>query len=265
MPKPSDAYIKEQAKIFGRNPSRPVELTKYQVRMNEVAQELCLTNPNLLSDRNLLLQKAQERVHDQGYVYKKGKSRSKRLNSPDQVSIDATPKRKKICQEFRLQRIAELKDVVKDLSDQITYKEKRRESASNVHNYKECDMLTEQMSALKAECREHERELVDLQRKQRKSHNYYQKRREKASSTPVRTPTPTSGSTLTTPSPRPLAFPPLTPSSRASWSPRSSESEFSFIQSPSQIQAAEHSGDTVIITSDEEGLAAPGHSGQHFR
>ena len=61
-------------------------------------------------------------------------------------------------------------------------------------------MLTEQMSALKAERREHERELAELQRKQRKSHNYYQKRREKASSTPVRTPTPTSGSTLTTPS-----------------------------------------------------------------
>ena len=52
--------------------------------------------------------------------------------------------------------------MVKDLSDQITYKEKRRESASNVHNYKECDMLTEQMSALKAECREHERELAEL-------------------------------------------------------------------------------------------------------
>ena len=100
-------YIKEQAKIFGRNPNRPVKLTGYQTRMNEIAQELCLNIPSLLSDPNLLLQTAQERVHDQGYVYKKGKSRSKRLNAPDQASTDTTPKRK-ICQEFRLQRITEL-------------------------------------------------------------------------------------------------------------------------------------------------------------
>lgn len=212
-----------------------------------------------------------ERVHDQGHVYKKGKSRSKRLSAPEQASSDVTPKRKKICQEFRLQRIGELKEVVKDLTDQITYKEKRRESASNVHNYKECDMLTEQISTLKAERREHERELTELEQKQKKSLRYQQKRGKRASSIPVTSPVSTSASSsqFTTPSPRPLAFPIRSPSSRLpSWSPLqspgSSDSEFSSVP-PSHPQAAQHSGDTVVFTSDEEGLAAPEFSGQHFQ
>ena len=69
---------------------------------------------------------------------------------------------------FPALRVQRVKEVVKDLTDQITYKEKRREGASNVHNYKECDILTEQLSALKAERREHEHEVTDLQRKQKK-------------------------------------------------------------------------------------------------
>lgn len=116
----------------------------------------------MLSNRNLLIQREQKLVHDRGYIYKKGKSRSKRFSDEDPSAI-CRPKRPKLTQEFRLQRIAEVREVIKDLSDQILYKKKRREKASNVHNYKECDTITEQLSALIGECRERERELAELE------------------------------------------------------------------------------------------------------
>ena len=132
-------------------------VTAYQQRINDAAAELCLHDHNLLSDRKLLLERARERVHESGYSYKKGSSRSKTLNPSDGK---ATPKRRKISQDTRLSRIAEVRDRIKDLSDQIGFKEKRRECASAVRNYKECDTLTEQMSVLKTERRQLETELI---------------------------------------------------------------------------------------------------------
>ena len=60
-------------------------------------------------------------------------------------------KRAKISAEYHLSRIDELKDKIKDPSEQLYYKNLRRVAAGNVHNYKECDRLIEQMSTLKHE------------------------------------------------------------------------------------------------------------------
>ena len=217
-------------------------------------------------------------------MYKKGKSRSKRFSEPAAGDTATPTKRPKITQDVRLQRIAELREIIKDVSDQILYKEKRREKASNVHNYKECDMLTEQISALKGECREHKRELAELERKQKKSLSY-QKRRELSSQ--ASSSYPSSGSAmspisimsssstpLTSPSPQPLlAVAPQSPSSRLSsrsplQSPVSSDSEFSIMSPPSVAQTQryprspscvgttsgdeEHSGSTVLLNTDED-------------
>ena len=77
----------------------------------------------------------------------------------------------------RFTRMAEVQDRIKDLSDQIGFKEKRREGASAIRNYKECDTLTEQMSALKREKRQLEVELSSLTKKQSKSAWYHKKKR----------------------------------------------------------------------------------------
>jgi len=103
---------------------------------------------------------------NQGILTKKGSSRSKTLNPSDGK---ATPKRRNISQDTRLSRIAEVRDRIKDLSDQIGFKEMRRECASAVRNYKECDALTEQMSVLNTERRQLETELTLLTKKQSKS------------------------------------------------------------------------------------------------
>ena len=75
------------------------------------------------------------------------------------------PKRKKVNEDYRVSRIAELQERIKDITDQLGYKEKRRENASLSHNYKECDQITEQMSELKCERRKLDIELSALAKK----------------------------------------------------------------------------------------------------
>lgn len=154
-----------------------MNLTKYQVCINQASEQICIENLNLLTNRKLLLEMARKRVCESGYQYKKGKSRSKAFNSEGTSDTegpsDSAPKRKKLGQDARLTRITEIQDKTKDLNDQIGYKQKRREAAINVRNYKECDKLTEEMSELKSQKRKLETELTLLTKKQQKSSWYY--------------------------------------------------------------------------------------------
>ena len=77
-------YISEKAVIYGRN-NPDKKLSKYQERVNEEAIVLASAQPNLVNSRQKLLQLAQDKVHQGGYIFKKGKSRSKepmRVRSP---------------------------------------------------------------------------------------------------------------------------------------------------------------------------------------
>ena len=103
-------------------------------------------------------------MHIQGYAYAKGKCRSNVFSPPG-----STPKRAKLTQVVRKGRIVEINVQIKVLSDQISYKEKRREQAVNVHDYKQCDMLTEQMVELKSERRKFNIELAQLKKRQKRS------------------------------------------------------------------------------------------------
>ena len=110
----SAEYIAEQSKIFGHGFTSS-SLNEYQEAMNSAANELCLNNPNLLLNQQMLVEQARMKVNDDGYQYRKGKSHSKKF--VDSASLP--PKRRKISQEFRLKRISELQERVKDLNDQI--------------------------------------------------------------------------------------------------------------------------------------------------
>ena len=267
--------------------------------MNEASLQICLANPAILSDRQELLVACRKRVHDDGYSYKRGKSRSKRLGD----TTESTPKRKKVSEEYRLRRIDAVQESIQGLTDRIGYKEKRRDAANNMRNYKECDQLTEEISTLKVERRQCETELTELKRKQEKSKYskaYWRKKSQPSDyspSSPLATPfspSSSSGSCLTTPSPAP-AFPPRSPSSRLSshsplttpspaptfpslpltvgqissksplQSPLSSDSET--VSALSVRSPDNHSGDTILL-SDEEALNPSTSSksySQHFQ
>ncbi len=71
-----DTQVRSKARIFGQSGK---QLTKYQEKVNEMAGEICASDPALLASRNKLFELAQDKVRDTGYQYKKGKSRSKKV------------------------------------------------------------------------------------------------------------------------------------------------------------------------------------------
>ena len=73
----------EMARIFTKESSRP--LSKYQKQINAEAGSLAVADPSLLCKRGELLDRAREVVVENGYAFVKGKPRSKRLSSPDEV------------------------------------------------------------------------------------------------------------------------------------------------------------------------------------
>ena len=118
------------------------------------------------------MEASRKKLDESGYCYRKGKSRSRQLSTNDGKEC-LEKKRAKISKEIRLSRITELQEQIKDKNEQVQYKDLRREAAKNVHNYKECDKLTEQMSVLKSDRRGLELELAALTKKQKKSEWYF--------------------------------------------------------------------------------------------
>ena len=154
--------IKKEAIIFRQKGER--QITRFQALVNDAAQELCLKSPALIAKKGVLLNMAQEKVRNSGYQFKKGKSRSKKAASQAPL-----PKRTKITPDLRAQRISYLQEDIKDINDQLSFKQKRCDIAASVENYKLCDMLKEEMISLKVQRRERESELLQYRKKEKKS------------------------------------------------------------------------------------------------
>ena len=111
--------MRNQARIFGQS-GKPVN--KYQERINEVAGDICVHDPALLVDRGRLLELAKDRVHESGYAYVKGKSRSKKFTLTEHE--ENRPKHEKIEQQERHHRVESLSEELKDTNKHIAVKEK---------------------------------------------------------------------------------------------------------------------------------------------
>ena len=162
----SRAEIKEQALIYRKSP-----LTDFQESVNAAAIELALQNPSLVrkGNRGDLLELARKQA-SQSYSFKKGVSHSKAYGSwKDKMP---TPKRPKFDKEMRDSKVAELNEVVSDLTKRITIKENRCRQAEAVRNYKLCDELIEDFMELKSSKREKEKQLMLFKKKEKRSKRY---------------------------------------------------------------------------------------------
>ena len=121
------------------------------------------------------MERARNRVVEGGYKFKKGKSRSKQSNDPPKLKFE------KSTECMRKQNIAALEEDIKDLKDRLQFKEKRRHQSEMARNYKVCDQLTEEMTALKKKKRESETELKFWMRKVQKS-TWYNRRKNMSTS-----------------------------------------------------------------------------------
>ena len=109
------------------------------------------------------------------------KSRAKR-----HVSESDAPKTKrpKTTEAVRLNRIAAINDELKSLDERLMYKDKEREMASNVRQYRRCEELTKGMAELKEKKPELEAEKKLLNRKQMQAQWYNKKKSSASNSTP---------------------------------------------------------------------------------
>ena len=166
--------IDDKAKIFTRSEEK---LTQYQKEINSASIELCRINPTLLmGGKGDLLKLARERVHNNGYIYKKGKSRAKRLGSSTEdgsTSESFKAKRVRIDGRERELRMNHLLDQIADIERRITFKQCRIDSAAASKNFKACDELSQELSDLRTQKHDLNCLLAPLQKKSAKSAWYY--------------------------------------------------------------------------------------------
>ena len=165
--------LKKSSVIFRGEKS----LTDYQQRINDASYALCQGNPALLlGKKGDLLELARAKVHEDGYSYKKGHSRSKKYKHIE--GDEPAVKRVKINAAERQRRIAELSEEISELSKRIAFKDRRIEEATMNRNFRVCDDLASEVSELKAHRRELNAELAGFQQKAKKA-TYYSKSRKK--------------------------------------------------------------------------------------
>ena len=145
--------------------------------MNIASQALALADPSLLNDRRKLMRLARMKVDEDGYRYKHGKSRSKHIHSDTDTdsSSDTIAKRHRTTETERMLRISFINETQSDIMKQIGYKEKRREQLVTVHNYGECEKISDEIFSLKKKWCELQIELSKLNHKQQQSENKKQK------------------------------------------------------------------------------------------
>ena len=156
----SEEKLKEMGTIYKKESKRP--LSSYQRRINEAAQKLCIKNPGLLHQRKLLIEEARKKIIDEGFQFVKGKSRSKRCANPN--DIQPSSKRRKTSRDMRAGRMKNIEEDCQDLTDRISYREKRIRACENISDYKKCDELKEEISALKRQRRELKAELKQIEK-----------------------------------------------------------------------------------------------------
>ena len=136
--------IREQAKIFKKG-----SISKYQSAVNDAAATICIRNPAMLTKRGELLTLAKRSVDESGFVYRKGKSRSKAFGSEADEPGPSAPKRLKITQQIRDTRQRNIAEDLKSINTHIQFKEKRIDTEVIAKNFRVCDLLAEEVSELK--------------------------------------------------------------------------------------------------------------------
>ena len=170
-----EVFVREKSTIYAKNPN------DYQKAINDASFYLCFNNPSLLfENKGALLEMARKKVHEDGYCYKKGQTRSKALNPSLLEEGDQQqpqPKRQKINAYERQRRIKELNDEISGLNRHIQIKEQRLEQATASRNFKACDEVASEISELKSQRRELNTELAGLQQKSKKASQYQCKKK----------------------------------------------------------------------------------------
>lgn len=138
---------------------------EYRSKLNAAACDLTLEDPTLLTNREKLISQAKRKVEEDGYVYKKKKSRSIEINP---APIDQT-KNLRLKKELRIKQISNISEDLDEVKKEIFHLERSREKARNVNADEKALRLSKEMEPLRKKKRQLEEELQLLQQKEAKS------------------------------------------------------------------------------------------------
>lgn len=167
--------IQQKSHIFGRDKDNP-KLTQYQERINKACEQLCIQEPQLLLSKGERLKRARAKIHEEGYVYKKGYSRSQQYSD----ATPSQPKRARICKDERDRRIMDISEQMGDLDRLIRIKERRIEEATTTRSFAAADQLAKEVRTYKEERVQLRTELGLLQKKDKRHKSYVQKKQQSA-------------------------------------------------------------------------------------
>ena len=122
----SKSDLDQRSRIFNQS-TRP--LNKYEMAMNDASRQLCKADASLITNRQLLLEKARKVVHDEGYAYKKKKSRSGVFGEK------AQPKRSYLTNDIRQARICTINLQIKSIEESISLLEKQKVQYINTKRF----------------------------------------------------------------------------------------------------------------------------------
>ena len=142
------------------------------MHINAASIELCLNNPTLLLNRKGLLELARSKVIEEGFVFAKGKSRS-RIGP---IRSQQSKPRQYLSKEIRTARLKHLEDKIKNHNDIVLYKEKQIAACLSISNFSQCEELKTSIINLKEVINELEKEKRCITISNKKSKWYEQKK-----------------------------------------------------------------------------------------
>ncbi|KAL0083342.1 hypothetical protein F4703DRAFT_1707871, partial [Phycomyces blakesleeanus] len=177
--------ILSRAIIFGKKGIRPI--TAYQDAINQATAKLALNNPTLLLHKGYLFELAKKKLIEDGYSYKRGKSRSKYstdikapkmpCNPPLQL-IQINHKRKEHAEQAskeRAERLKDIQDILKALLSQEQHQNALLRYASHCNNQKSQMVAEHELEYLASSRQSLKREMNKLKAQERK-HQWYKRR-----------------------------------------------------------------------------------------
>lgn len=168
-----EATVRVNSKIFGlKNPS--ANLTQWQKVVNDCAFELAKSDANLLYNRGLLKEKAEERARASYIFKKKTGSRSTKVLS----GTEPEPKRQKLSKEDRAHEIHTVSTEIDMIKKHIIIKQQMISKASSVKDFHLCDNEQKEMRELVKKKFKLEKTLKELQKKEAKG-KWYEKTKNK--------------------------------------------------------------------------------------
>lgn len=144
----------------------------------------------MLSVLDELFKEAREKVIQDGYVFKKGYSRSASSSSSSgfegqsssRKEAEKKLKRKRIDAEERQRNITNIKALIESTNEHIRIKQLRIQKLKTCNDFQQCDVLSKETTELLAKKIEYESQLDALEKKESKSKWYKKKAKSVAQS-----------------------------------------------------------------------------------